>query len=374
MNVSRIDPRYRSAHHRGGRARLGALAATFFLLALGTLVLLAVVTTSDRPAAPDPVAPPTPPSVGIPAPNGSSAEPLEAPHDAGDVEERAATTPPAATPEIRPEALPTLADLVVRARRPDGELARAWTLEIDDVALVTRSHTAPRTRVDVDDVEYRVRLRANTVHKLAAFARGYASESRSVTPVPGTDPLVVELALNPAGEVHVLVHDDSGRAVPGLPLCLRADLDPAHPASLPLDLMATADAHGAATFPSVPPGAWTLIAGDRASPLARRTGIAVTTAALTLDPLRLPALYPLALRVEDADGRPVARAELTARGTNGGSFEIETDVDGLARVEGLPAGRFRVFAATGTARANRVVNVPNDPRDAVVTIRLRGGP
>jgi protocatechuate 3,4-dioxygenase beta subunit len=131
------------------------------------------------------------------------------------------------------------------------------------------------------------------------------------------------------------------------------------------------DAAGSFRVDSLLPGRWNVLVGQRDNPTARHNEVTVAGADVTLEPIVLPQMYSVVVRVKDDQGRAVSGAVVTGRGSVGGAIEGTSDAGGEARFDSLPSGRWRVFAnTTDGKRGVSLADVPLVNSGAIeVTVR-----
>jgi hypothetical protein len=119
------------------------------------------------------------------------------------------------------------------------------------------------------------------------------------------------------------------------------------------------DASGAFKVGSLLPGRWNVLIGQRDNPTVRQNNVTVAGQDVTLEPIKLPKLYSVVVRVKDEQGHFVPGVAVTARGSVGGVVEGTSDGGGDVAFDLLPAGRWRVFAnTTDGKRGITMVDVP----------------
>lgn len=253
----------------------------------------------------------------------------------------------------------------VRVKRADGKPVGPWTLAIEDVGAARAATSEARRTLDFAEANAGFDAILGSVSAVSARGDGVASQTAWVRVDSNSPRPEIELVLAPATPIEGQVVDPWGAPVVGIEVWFTPAFQRAGSNSerVPMTVGTVTDVLGTFHSPPLVPGQWNVLAGPRAHPLARQNDVAVASAVVRLDSLRLPQTFALTIAVRDQNGGRVAGARVTGNGTNGGEFDIVTDAAGEAHADGLPAGRFRVFAdGAARGRTNRVVEVPSETR------------
>lgn len=262
--------------------------------------------------------------------------------------------------------------ITVRARLAPGGASALWTLDIDDVSLLARDSHAGRTSIAVTGTAIEVERRSPAVHRLRGRTSRAASRTQQIVLDAERSHVIVDLDFLAAVSVEGRVVDAAGLAAAASDVWLTPVLDATRAAEPVLDLHAETDAGGYFRYSDVLPGRFDLAVGERRFPLTRVEGLVAAQPVTTIETIRLPELHALRLRVVDARDLPVTDARLWSRGSRGGAFDVATDAYGEATAEGLPAGRWRVFARSmARGRANVSVELPLSNPNESLELRLR---
>jgi len=259
--------------------------------------------------------------------------------------------------------------LYVRALAPDGTVwPSPWTLHIEDEREGAVRGWRPRAEpkrelagIPTGDQAVAIDWLQPGKWAFHAEAKNEGGEHRSarVRGVfkggPGAKTAArtyeLELVLHPANVVEGRVLGAESEPLEGVLLAL----DHAPDASRH---WARTDAQGWYAFTLAAHGEYRLSVGHPDHPTLPSRLIAFAGAQLVLEPIVLTGLGELRVRVLEPDGRASPGVRLRSQGSAGGSFEGETDAQGIFHARHLPAGRYRVFAELDPhRRANRVIEL-----------------
>lgn len=272
------------------------------------------------------------------------------------------TVPPDGSESRREEAairdergfLSGVLDLAPQAARPVSWRLVVLTGDGDPVIDEERSGEERRFALELAPGRYGVR----------AEARGLTSIPEEVEIRPGAEARVT-LTLVPPGVLAGSVADPSGNPVVGLPVVLLR--------SKVAKTRTSTDALGRFALPPVIEGEYTLVLGDPAGAIIPPLAVQVRGSRSELELLTVPELGSVEVQVVDETGEPAPGARVNGTGDHGGSVEAESDSQGRATGEFLPAGMYRLFAAHPTqGRGNRVFELQPGEK-ARVEIRLLHG-
>lgn len=240
----------------------------------------------------------------------------------------------------RPESLRVLVD-----DDPAGELRlEGQVIDADELpvsgAVVALGSTPPRTAVTEDDGSFAFDRLVGRDYRLAARADAGVAGPVTATLTATSEPVILRLA--PGGTVEaVVVRAEGGDPVAGATVELRG-----------LEIRSErADGDGTARFAQVPPGRYAVVAS--AAGFAPQHGTLGLRGGGATERVRLElrAGAPVAGRVLDPDGAPVAGARVSYSGASEWSQQADprldaavTDDEGRYRFAALPAGSFRFEA------------------------------
>jgi len=138
------------------------------------------------------------------------------------------------------------------------------------------------------------------------------------------------------------------------------------PSSRSVFSVESTDAEGRFAFDIGTAHAGHLRVGDQMHPWVPPIQIRGNGPHVKLDPIQIE-LFAVTFVVRVADGSALAGARLEGTGLEGGHFATTTDIEGSARVEQMPRGRWRVLVQHAEhGRANRAVEVPLAQDEPVV--------
>jgi hypothetical protein len=186
----------------------------------------------------------------------------------------------------------------------------------------------------------------------------------------------VDLKMQPAAAVVGSVLRAEGGGAGGLEVWLVPGFvtQSGHASVPPMTRSGVTDANGAFKVGSLLPGRWNVLIGSRDNPTARQNDVTVAGQDVTLEPIKLPQLYSIVVRVKDEQGRFVPGAAVTGRGSTAGAVEGTSDSGGEVAFDSLPAGRWRVFANTSDGkRGVSMADVPV-PNGGVIEVVVRAMP
>ncbi|MBK8975008.1 MAG: carboxypeptidase regulatory-like domain-containing protein [Planctomycetes bacterium] len=188
-----------------------------------------------------------------------------------------------------------------------------------------------------------------------------------------------DIRLLRGGDLLGTVTEPDGRGIAGATLRVSSQQGGPAPGALTLDDLvpaATTDAAGAFAVRHLPPGTWRITASAPGRQSARSSSLTVRDgAATTVDPLVLAVGHPLALRVVDTAGAPIAGADVQARSVGGGTGFRGTATsagDGRCSLDGVPPGRVRIDVQCG-GHLRTTLDGIDVPRDGELSITLERG-
>jgi hypothetical protein len=255
--------------------------------------------------------------------------------------------------------------------RRDGQPVRAFRVTTIRYRFLIPSVEDER-RVAADDGRFRVAVPEGGSWAVEIAAPGYAPlRTGAVSVEDGATADLGTLRLGDAGAVEGVVRDAAGRPVPFARVhVLSAKLETT-------DEPALTDARGAFAVDALAPGTYAVFAVSPRHPLGIRKGVVVEEGARAAVEMVLPAPAPLAIRVLDAGGRPVAGAKLVytfealrpLTSEMVSAYEPATfgsnvsDADGWIRKPFLPPGPLELHILTqGHAALTRTIDLqPSTP-------------
>lgn len=236
-----------------------------------------------------------------------------------------------------------------------------WTLDIEDNELDAKHEAGARRTLPQHGATVTVSARPGVVHSLSAYAKSLASGTQRVQLPPQRPVAEVELVLAPAAAIQGRVVDANGAGARGVDVWLVPGFvaPSGRTSAPPMTRTIATDASGSFRVESLLPGRWNVLVGTRDNPVARHNDVVLAAADVTLDPIALPQMYSVVVRVKDEQGRAVFDAAVSGKGSVGGSVEGKSDGGGQVAFDGLQAGRWRVFATTADGkRGVSMVDVP----------------
>jgi hypothetical protein len=266
--------------------------------------------------------------------------------------------------------------IFVSVRLADGRTFDGpWTLEIEEEHYGRGGPWRPRQSLQQTTPAVSIPARSDGIHLLCASASGLASKTVRCDLDKAHPAAEIVLTLDPAARVVGTVVDADGHVVSNMQVWLvpspAVDRRETTSFATPLPIQRLTDSAGTFRVEGLVPDTWSVLAGDRDSPLARAVNIVIAARETRLEPVVLPRLHSAVVRVKDEHGAVVSGASVTSKGPRGGSIAGVTDANGELVCEGLPAGQWRVFAsAPDGSRANVSAVVPG----ADIQIMLRPRP
>lgn len=201
--------------------------------------------------------------------------------------------------------------------------------------------------------------------QLSARADGLASKPLTVVREPGTQVPPFRLVLEAGGRVGGQVLDSRGAPLAELPVSLMTNNDPG------LRTVAT-DAEGRYSFNDVPVGAYRVIFGVPAGPIAPVVAVEVSRSEVRdVPPQTMPDLGEAEIRVLDRASQPVEGARVRGPGQLGGFVDGVSDRNGIVRARFLPAGSFYLTAALASGRDGQATLEVDVGRIGRAEIRIR---
>ncbi len=272
------------------------------------------------------------------------------------------TTATDATPQSgEPDELTTGA-ITIHLTGADGKpFVGDWTLEIEDTESAAKKDPGARRTLEQHAPSAAVNVRPGVVHSVCAYATGMASLTQRCQLPPQRPVAEVELKMQPAPAMLGRVIDADGAGARGLDVWLVPGFvtQSGHTSAPPMTRAGVTDASGGFKVGSLLPGRWNVLVGPRDNPTARANNVTVAGQDVTIEPITLPRLYSVVVRVKDEQGHVVPGVAVTGRGSVGGAVEGTSDGGGDVAFDLLPAGRWRVFAnTTDGKRGVSMVDVP----------------
>lgn len=343
-----------------GRTSLAVLIACAVLL-LGAAAWFTRTSTPETSGS-GPIAPPSSAlSDPSPAPIQDAAVPVTSERD-GQAEPPDARTVAAPEPKIA-------RDLLRLLLQDDSAHALTGEFDIEYVAMKSKSSvmrvapaSGPLVQIDVD------RTGGYEVHVSGTDRSGNFVEGREIVNAQsGEEDPPTPFVLHVSRRLTGIVVDAHDIPMQDVLVSVLAQFGPERPHR------ATTSTNSAGQFVLWSPAgqAARVFVGDAELPWIPAIEIGAGEQAITLDPIRLD-LHAATFAVQRVDGTPAALAEIIGTGLDGGRFEAKTDVNGRARVEHMPRGRWRVNATLEPhGRQNRAVDIPLASDEPVVIVLPR---
>ena len=249
---------------------------------------------------------------------------------------------------------------------PGTEVPANWTLTVEPSATLEGRERAV-TRVlerKANEVEFRVDDLPQAGYVVRASAPGMNSSAVSVLLARGLEDQYVQLRLSPAGFLDGGITTKRGAPAEGIRVVLES-------VRTKLRSETESDISGNYLFREVLDGEYRLYFGSPDNPILPVESISFRAPSLRFPTRALPHDGELVVTVTDADGNPIANAQIRGWGSEGAAIEATTDDSGQAEFRYLPAGDFKVSATSQQITARRVVRVHANRR-AQVTLRIEG--
>ena len=247
----------------------------------------------------------------------------------------------------------------------------AWTLVIEPSRTLVARETADTRVVELagDRLTFDETGLAFGGYDVFARAEGWNGPRQGVLLSRSTPHVYVLLDLVPAGELSGSVRDSEGLPVEGLELVAVDE------AGAP-ERRAHTDAGGRYLFRDLPDGEYTLYPGGRSAPIVEPVRLSFRAPGMALDPIEVPRLASLRIRVVDANGAAVAEARVSGFGQEGGYLDVTTNPFGEATAHALKPGRWSLRTAVpdrGSAVATHELAAPDGsggpPPEVVLELR-----
>ena len=226
-------------------------------------------------------------------------------------------------------------ELLIRAGDRAGP-PESWTLVIEPSRIYRGTGAAITRRVLIKgtDLMFDERDLPFGGYDLYAQAPGWNSRRQSVQLSERANSAYVLLELIPAGTLSGSIQDTEGLPFEGLSIFL----EPVNSETNQRRTESSLD--GTFSFPKLPDGSYRLLLGSATNPMVEPTSIAFKAPGFGLEPIQLPRLGGVVLRVLDPFGVAVPRAQITGYGDQGGEIDLLTDAFGEVRTVGLLPGRW----------------------------------
>lgn len=205
-------------------------------------------------------------------------------------------------------------------------------------------------------------LRVDAV--LNVLAPGFAMFRGTIPPLGPSQRLRVEL--EPGRRIDCRIVDADDHAIPGARISVRSDDEPDEPA-----IEGTIAGDGSGYVDHLRPGHWLITASAEGyEPISRL--VVIGEAEPPTERFLLVRTGGLAVRVVDAQQRPVAGASVTLGGIGlPAPRTADTDAAGTVRFEGLSRGLYEARASLGNLASRRASAISIEPsRAASVTLTL----
>jgi hypothetical protein len=278
----------------------------------------------------------------------------------------------ATTPDATPTVDASSGAITIHLKTVGGKpYSGDWTLDIEDNELAAKHEPGARRALDEHGFNVTVEARPGVVHALAARAKGLSSDTQRVQLPPQRSVAEVDLTLVSAAAIQGRVVDANGAGASGLDVWLVPGfVTPSGRTSAPpMTRTIVTDASGAFRVESLLPGRWNVLVGPRDNPTARHNDVTLAATDVTLDPITLPQMYSVVVRVKDDQGRALSGAAVTGRGSVGGAVEGTSDGGGEVAFNALQAGRWRMFATTTDGkRGVAIADVPIKDSSAIEVV------
>lgn len=245
-------------------------------------------------------------------------------------------------------------------------LPRAWTLSVRPSTIVTGAEVAEVRRIAFEngETDFRVDDLPLGGYSVRAVAPGLNSVPVEVLLVRGSSNPFVTLALAPSGTMSGIVFESGG--------------EPAHGVTVTLESRETkerrmidTDATGAFQYFDVLDGEYTLFVGRPEAPLVPPRSLVFHAPRMTVPAVTLGETGSARVTVRDDAGRVVAGAVVTGFASPEGVVDVKSDERGVALVQHLPPGRYRLFARHDDGRRGTVILTVVAGQQAQIDVRLR---
>jgi len=254
-----------------------------------------------------------------------------------------------------------------------------WTLKLEPSRVapgrqkaITRTITSEPGQRD-----FQLRDLPMAAYRLSVEAEGLVARPQEVAlyklagyeHMPGLNVVNVTSRLVQMASVSGRVRQADGDMAVDFPVYL---IDRKNPSEGRLE--AVTDSGGAYLFPEVTGGNWILRTGHPVHSTTSPQPVPVQLSAVAVDELLLPALATLEIETTDEYGRPYPGVDLVGylRGTGNGSFRVETNEFGRAKMPYLSPGPWRVnatHAQDGRSCRLDVTLAPSEPTFQAMNMR-----
>jgi len=248
----------------------------------------------------------------------------------------------------------------------DLELPRSWRVSIGPSTVFAGKNRAASRELEVSDGTNTFEFDDLPLagYSVKVDAPGMNTRHHQILLVRDAREAALEILLTPAGFLDGTVLFESGEAVEGLAVTLEALKDGTR-------RTAYTDAAGGYLFKLVLDGEYRLFFGPPEAPLLPVDSLSYRSPAVRFPLRTLPTSGRMHICTVDALGRPLPEASVRGFGTNGGTFDLKSDLDGCLSVELLPAGRYRITAASEDLLRGKITVELATGEEREVTIYLR---
>ena len=160
----------------------------------------------------------------------------------------------------------------------------------------------------------------------------------------------LNLQLRRAGYLTGFVVDVNSVPLPDMAVTLVGLADGAH-------FESTTDAAGQWRIDLVPDGQYELVVGSVNAPYTSPERLEFRAPSMTFPPIEIRNLASAVVTIVSEGDEPIWVAKLSGHSTGGGTFEVKTDVFGVAQLPLLGAGKTRITIEHPEYKTHRV-NVP----------------